>query len=460
MRISMNFKKLLWPMFCGMLAMTVACSSDSTTPTDPNTPPGGDPATPGTNPGGNGGAYVSPVALATSANKDAAATIANKWAEGHFVSMETESGYYGSVASGFKEVFTGYSPVGRIIWSGQSTGTYKNKCSVTDATVPLMKFRGCTVSEGIGYGMLISYFKGDDVMFNSLWNYSRGFRQYFSTPFTPWITFSFHYNQIDISSATDADLDIATALILMYYRTGGQDYLNDAMTIVNAIWDQEIEKSSKLILSGYTNMWTTNPTFNLSYFSPVALRLFATVDQNPAHDWNGVLDAMYAYMKKVQDGGTGVFPDWSDAAGAAKNAPNSSSDKTYWLFDKESVRIPWRIAWDYYWYQEPRAQAILNTLNEFIVKKSGGDVNNVTALGTNYSWNLSVGADKADMGVISSQWLGAWCATGLAGNADWLNACTSAVNAREPTNNASSYFSDILLTMYAQLLNGVFVRPF
>lgn len=458
MRILMNLKKLLWPMFCAVLAMTVACSSDSTSPSDPSTP-GGDP-NPGTTPPEGNGAYVSPVALASSANKDAAMAIANKWAEGHFVSMETEAGYYGSVASGFKEVFASYSPVGRIVWSSQASGTYKNKCSVSDASVPAMKFRGCTVSEGIGYGMLISYFKGDDNMFNSLWNYSRGFRQYFSTPFTPWITFSFHYNQIDISSATDADLDIATSLILMYYRTGGQDYLNDAMTIVNAIWDQEIEKSSKLILSGYTSMWTTNPTFNLSYFSPVALRLFAAVDQNPAHDWNGVLDAMYAYMKKVQDGGTGVFPDWSDAAGAAKNAPNSSSDKTYWLFDKESVRIPWRIAWDYYWYQEPRAKEVLDKLNDFIVKKSGGDVNNVDALGRNYSWNLSVGADKDGMGVISSQWLGAWCATGISGNTDWLNACTSAVNARMPTNNASSYFSDILLTMYAQLLNGVFVRPF
>ena len=190
----------------------------------------------------------------------------------------------------------------------------------------------------------------------------------------------------------------------------------------------------------------------------MAIRLFAAVDSG--HDWNGVLDAMYAYMKKVQDGGTGVFPDWSDASGVAKKAPNGSSDKTYWLFNKESVRIPWRIAWDYYWYQDPRAKEILDKLNGFIVEKSGGNPENAEALGTSYSWNKSAGEDQAGGGTIPNQWLGAWCVTGLSGNADWLNACTAAVNARVPSNTGSSYFSDILLTMYSQLLNGLYVRPF
>ena len=458
MRILMNLKKLLWPVFCGMLALMVACSSDSTTPTDPGTP-GGEGGNPGTNPSGeNGGsAYVSPVALATSANKDAAMGIYNSWVGYHFVTKEAEAAYYPSVAKEYNEVFGNISPVGRIIWATQ-TSFYKNQCQVEDATVPAMKFRGCTVSEGIGYGMLNSYFAGDETTFNSLWNYSRGYRTYFVTKFTPWITYNFHYNKIDNSSATDADLDIATSLILMYYKTNKQEYLNDALTIVNAIWEQEIEQPSKLILSGNTNVWTINPTYNLSYFSPVALRLFAKVDGN--HDWNGVITAMYAYMRKVQDAGTGVFPDWSDAAGAAKNPPNSSATNTYWLFDKESVRIPWRIAWDYYWFQDENAKAVLDKLNGFISEKSGNNPGNVDALGKSYSWNLSVGADKAGGGVISSMWLGAWCATGISGNSDWLNQCTTALNAKMPTNGPASYFQDILLTIYAQLLNGLYVRPF
>ena len=446
----MTLKKVLWPVFCGMMALTVACSSDSTTAS----PNGGE----GEGGGAGGNGWTSPISLATSANADVARNMYSDWSGFHYVTMDAEAAYYGSISSDFSIVFGGYSPAGRVIWSTQTTGAYRNHCQVEGTTNSSMEFRGCTVSEGVGYGMLLSYFQGDNDVFTGLWNYSRALRKYFNTPFTPWITYSFHYNQIDASSATDADLDVATSLILMYYRTGSQDYLNDALTIVNAIWNEEIEQSSKLILSGNTNMWKNNPTFNLSYFSPVAIRLFGKVDAN--HDWNGVLDAMYAYMKKVQDGGTGVFPDWSDASGAAKKAPNGSSEKTYWLFNKESVRIPWRIAWDYYWFQDERAKAILDKLNGFIVTKSGGDPNNVAALGTSYSWNTSVGADATSSGTIPNQWLGAWCATGISGNADWLNACTSAVNGRAISKTGSSYFADILLTMYSQLLNGMYVRPF
>ncbi len=440
----MTLKKLLWPAFCGMMAMTVACSSDSTA---------ANPTSEGE--GGGGSSTPSSVALSPNANMQVVADKYASWLNGHFVSMKDEAAYYTEWAPDFSTVFGGYDPVGRVIWSAQAD---KASCKVEETTVRSMKFRGCTVSEGTGYGMLIAYFQGDEQVFKSLWNYSRGFRSYFGVDLTPWITSSFRLKSVDNSSATDADLDIATSLILMHYKTGAQEYLDDALKIANAIWNTEIEQSSLLILSGNTSMWQSNPTFNLSYFSPVAIRLFAKVDPN--HNWNGVLDAMYTYMKNVQDAGTGVFPDWSDASGVAKNPPNSSATNSYWLFDKESVRIPWRIAWDYYWFQDERAKAILDKLNSFITTKSGGDPSNVAALSTSYSWNTSVGADGEARNLIPSQWLAAWCATGISGNADWLSKCTDAVNGTSLSNSSSSYFTDILLMMYSQLLNGAYVRPF
>lgn len=402
------------------------------------------------------GSYNGP-GISQLADKTVAEFVYNSWHDYHFVTMNDESAYYPSIASDFRYVFNGYSPVGRVKWTQMSSGSYSGVCSVDDAVEPAMKFRACTVSEGIGYGMLLSYFQEDKATFDALWNYSRGYRSYFSTPLTPWITSSFNYTRIDVSSTTDADLDIATALILMYYKTGTQEYLNDAIQIVNAIWETEIEKTNLLILPGNSSMWQNDLTFNLSYFSPVALRLFEQIDSN--HNWTGVLDAMYTYMKMVQDGGTGVFPDWSDISGIAKKSPNGSSNNSYWLFDKESVRIPWRIAWDYYWFQDERAKAILDKLNEFIVRNSSGNPTSV-ALGVGYSWNLSVGNDKTGGGTISNQWLAAWCATGISGNTTWLNACVSEVNNRMLSNNGSSYYSDILFAVYSQLLNGMYVRPF
>ena len=496
---TMLFKKLLAPMVApltlGAVIGLTACGDDSsngsdvnpvnpdpvinptdptnpstnpTNPTEPSTNPSTNPTEPSTNPTDPSTvptptAWVSPVALASTANANYSAFLYQSWKPSHFVEMETEATYYPDIASDFGVVFSAaYQPAGRVRWQAQTTGYYKARCNDDETTISTLRYRACTVSEGTGYGMLLSYFNGDSDAFIRMWNYSRAFRDYNSTStarlyLTPWITYSFHFSEIDLSSATDADLDIATSLILMYYKTGQQAFLDDAKLIVNAIWDEEVNKETLLLYSGNTSTWVNpDPVYNLSYFSPVALRLFAVIDPN--HNWTGVLDAMYAYIAKVQAAGTGVLPDWSNSAGVAANPNNDSADKTYWTFNKEAVRVPWRIAWDYYWYQDPRALAVLATLNNFISAKSGGDPAS-KALATNYSWDPGK-ADAKGGTSVPSHWLAAWCATGLGTNPTWLEGCTQLVNALTLTNNNSSYFPDILLSMYSALLNGAFVRPF
>lgn len=490
MRSCMSAKKFMFSLLCASLLGMVACGDDKSDSADTNpvVPPSptssADPVdlsgqssgvepvssspSPATtsSPTPTSSAEVTPppqsgdyATLATSANVSIPGAWYDSWKANHYSTLEKDATYYPSLSSDFEEIFKGdFLPAGRVVW--QSSTQYP-KCKVADATNNRMKNRACTVSEGIGYGLLLSYFNNDSETFTRLWNYNRAYRDY-SGPgnLMPWIVPSFSYVIIDKGSATDADLDIATALILMYYKTKLEPYKTDALAIINDIWTYEIEPNSKQILSGNTGMWNgkgdTEITYNLSYFSPVALRLFALVDT--AHDWNGVLDAMYTYMAKVQDGGTGVFPDWSNAAGVAVKPPNNSADATYFRFYNESVRIPWRIAWDYYWFQDSRAATVLNKLNKFIVDKSSGDVKS-NALGTNYSWNLSVGADKTETSVMG-MWLAAWCATGIAGNSTWLNACTTELNTKKLSNSTASYFNDILMVMYSQLLNGQFVKPF
>lgn len=480
----MQLKNLISPVlttlalgaFLGLTACGDDSSSGTSAPSDPADPSlassaSTDPANPVVDPSIPASStstdpaqgWVPSTTLGVGASPLYAINVYNAWKTFHFVTLEEESGYYADIAGEFGYVFSAaFQPAGRVIWSAQSSGYYAKQCQDKQSTVSTMTYRGCTVSEGTGYGMLLTYFSGDDDAFIRLWNYSRAFREYNSTAtskmyLTPWITFSFLYNEIDNSSATDADLDIATALILQYYKTGNEAFKTDALNIVNAIWNEEVNKTSLLLYSGDTDMWVNdNPVYNLSYFSPVALRLFAMVDLN--HDWTGVLNAMYAYMAQVQAGGTGVFPDWSNSAGIAVKPDNGSADKTYWTFNKESVRIPWRIAWDYYWFQDPRALDVLSKLNTFISTKAANDPSSA-ALAVNYSWNTTVGADITNT-TVSTHWLAAWCATGIGTNPTWLNACTDLVNSKVPTNNGSSYFPDILLGLYSNLLNGNFVRPF
>ena len=473
----MNTKTLLIPALCGFVFGLAACGSDSPAEAEAgvNNPFGQTvpassatitssamPNSSGTNPPPPAGV----VKLGAGANPDVTGALYNSWKAFHYVTMDAEAVYYSSIASDFRYVFEAqYQPAARIKWSSAQSTAYSLQCKVDDSAEPAMKFRGCTVSEGIGYGMLITAMQGDYPAFNSLWNYSRAFRAYFNNqPLTPWLTFSFMFNQIDLGSATDADLDIAASLLIMYAKTGEAAYLNDALVIANGIWNKEVDKNNYRLLSGDTQMWdgTQGPiVYNLSYFSPVALRLFAKYDSS--HEWTKVLDAMYAYMAKIQSLGTGVFPDWSTEDSSIeppnKAAGNEKTGYTYYTFNKESVRIPWRIAWDYYWYQDDRALAVLQKLNAFIVDVAAGDPAS-NKLSVNYSWNKALGEDYTRNTAVPAQWLSAWCATGIGTNADWLNKCTDAVNAKTVSNTASSYFPDILLVMYSQLLNGMYVRPF
>ena len=450
----MNLKSSLGAFaLCAAFGLS-ACSTSSSTSASPETSS----ASTQTSSAG-GGASTSGILPAT-ANSIYTSALYDTWKNFHYITLEDEAARYPTWGAEFSTVFGAYTAQGlgaaRVIWSTYNSAS----CIIAEASGSNMYKRGCTVSEGIGYGMLITLFQGDWDAFNRLWIYSQAYRNsaYASgRGLMPWLTSSFSWDIPDESSATDADLDIATSLVLAYYKTGNTAYLSDALTLIAALWDNEVNLSNNLLYSGDTPTWkaAANPSYNLSYFSPVALRLFAHVDQN--HDWTSVLNAQYTYMMNIQAAGTGVFPDWSDGSGNAINPPNNSATNTYWTFNKESVRIPWRIAWDYYWFSDERAASVLNTLNNFIMARSNNDPLSIPAV--NYSWNLSIGADIEGQ-TLPTQWLAAWCATGMAGNSmDWLNTCTNAVNATAMQTSASSYFTNILHMMYSQLLNGMYIKP-
>ena len=451
----MNLKSSLGAFaLCAAFGLS-ACSTSSSTSASPENSS----SSTQTSSAGGGGASTSGILPAT-ANPTYTAALYDTWKAFHYITLEDEATRYPTWGAEFSKVFGAYTAQGlgaaRVIWSTFNSAS----CTIEEASRSNMYKRGCTVSEGIGYGMLITLFQGDWDAFNRLWIYSQAYRNsaYASgRGLMPWLTSSFSWDIPDESSATDADLDIATSLILAYYMSGNTAYLNDALTLIAALWNNEVNLSNHLLYSvdTPTRRAAALPSYNLSSCSPVALRFFALVDKN--HDWTSVLNAQYTYMLNVQAAGTGVFPDWSDGSGNAINPPNNSAKTTYWTFNKESVRIPWRIAWDYYWFADERAASVLNTLNNFIMARSNNDPLSIPAV--NYSWNLSIGADIQGQN-LPTQWQAAWCATGMAGNSmDWLNTCTNVLNATVMQTSASSYFPNILQMMYSQLLNGMYVKP-
>jgi hypothetical protein len=127
------------------------------------------------------------------------------------------------------------------------------------------------------------------------------------------------------------------------------------------------------------------------------------------------------------------------------------------LFFQESVRIPWRIAWDYYWFGDDRAKSILKNLSDFIAAKSNNDPAQIPQMAFNYSTGELSGSKTA-----GEHYLGASCLSGLGVNSTWADACTAYFNQFPMSTTAGyggMYFTQILQMMYSSLLNGKFVKP-
>lgn len=93
-----------------------------------------------------------------------------------------------------------------------------------------------TVSEGIGYGMLLAAYAADKDLFNRLWAYYKQHRN--SHGVMHW-KISGCNSVIGQNGATDAELDAAMALIVANYQwpntTSPHNYKTDAVALINAI---------------------------------------------------------------------------------------------------------------------------------------------------------------------------------------------------------------------------------
>jgi hypothetical protein len=347
-----------------------------------------------------------------------------------------------------------------------------------------------TCSEAMGYGMFLAAVMGDWDRFDKLHAYTKLFH-FPETALMRWNILQFDYY---ISSAkttggpaTDADLDIAAALIIAHKKTGKQNYLDDAIAIANSIYEHEVHESSKLILPAMKNEnWGQGANrfrigdgnlINISYISLPVLKEFAAHDSK----WNEVLEKNLSYMEKVQNNGH-LWPDWSDANGDPANPGNGTSDdfgtidgsavRSHETYYKEAPRIPWRIAWYYHWYGDPRAKEMLNKGMEFLRSKFTGADRLKDELYNIYVYKTGATSSAKICNVTTCQterWA-SLCALGMGSsdNMSYLNTCNEWLKnnyEKSPLNEPyggyfdptlSSYYKSSLHLIYAMLFNGMF----
>ncbi|HEY4188451.1 MAG TPA: glycosyl hydrolase family 8 [Polyangia bacterium] len=209
-----------------------------------------------------------------------------------------------------------------------------------------------TVSEGIGYGMLIGVFMNDKGLFDAVWGYGKAHLD--GNGLMTW-----HYNSNGSSagngSATDADEDMAYALLMAGVQWSDGSYTSAGTSMANAIMSHEV--SGNVLEGG--DMFNNASEVDPSYFAPSYYRVFARVTGNNA--WVDVLNESYTILAAAT-GSDGLVPNWSNTSGSGISSVDSKAGP---YFGYDACRTPFRIALDWCLNGEQHAKDYLDKIEGF-----------------------------------------------------------------------------------------------
>lgn len=288
-----------------------------------------------------------------------------------------------------------------------------------------------TVSEGIGYGMLIMVYMDNaqnqtQAKFDKLWNYYQKWPD--GSGLMHWKIKGFD-NVDQSNAATDADLDVALALLLAYKQWGSEKYLNDAKDIIKKIWASEVN-GNRYLKPG--DSWDDRK--NPSYFSFAAMQLFKDVDSG--NEWSKVITNSYNLLKACRNSSTGLVPDWCSESGSP------AGDYFY-----DATRTPWRTSWAYVWFGDADAKDISGKIAKWISQKTSGN-----AAGIVDGYTLD-GAPTSKAKNNNPSFVGPFACAGMVDTAcqAW---CTEAFGGLASFTNVETYYNKCLQVLCMLLLTG------
>ena len=309
---------------------------------------------------------------------------------------------------------------------------YKTALIVADGTDGSMRVSrpsdgNDTVSEGISYGMLFAVYMNDKATFDALWKYEQ---KHLNTTHG---LMHWHINSsgttAGMNSATDADEDMAFALVMADKQWGG--YTTTAINMLNtvAMYDFGTDGTIK----GGDFYVAVNP----SYIAPAFYRVFAAyhTDATQRTRWMTILDKSYEILAAVQNATSGLVPDWS--AGPATNTS----------YGYDATRTPFRVALDACWSGDARAKTFSQKIGTFF---AGQGVANIV---DGYNVNgTKTGSNK------NSTFIGPAGAAGMASNQTQLVADAYMRVAADAKAATTNYYDRSWALFTVMLMTGNFVN--
>lgn len=221
---------------------------------------------------------------------------------------------------------------------------------------------GAVVSEGIGYGMLITATLGEQAEFDGLAKFYADSAKSDAGLMRWTCASACDPSSCTGASATDGDLDVAMALLQAEARWAGGGYASQALEVIRNLRGDLVTDDCGSFTVHRPGEWggcsdDGSKLVNPSYFAPGYYRVFATFDVEGAAVWNAMLEDAYALLDASKDGHPDDLTPWPDAL--SWNGSAFVNDKGFSYNGYDACRVPWRIATDYAWSGDARAKGLL-----------------------------------------------------------------------------------------------------
>jgi endo-1,4-beta-D-glucanase Y len=309
---------------------------------------------------------------------------------------------------------------------------YKSALIVADGTDGSMRVirpenGNDTVSEGISYGMLFAVYMNDKTTFDALWKYEQ--KHLNMHGLMHW-HIAANGSTAGMNSATDADEDMAFALVTADKQWGGYTTTATNMLTTIAQWDFGTDGTIK----GGDYYVAVNP----SYIAPAFYRVFAAyvTDATQRARWMTILDKSYEILAMVQNATNGLVPDWS--AGPATNTN----------YGYDATRTPHRIALDACWSGDMRAKTFSQRIATFFAGIGAANIVD----GYSVTTGMATSSNK------NSTFVGPAGAAGMASNQPQLVADAYLRVAADAKAANESYYNRSWALFTVMLMTGNFVN--
>ncbi len=297
-----------------------------------------------------------------------------------------------------------------------------------------------TISEGMGYGMLITAYFGDKERFDRLLEFYKSKRTEQARNLMAWrVT---RDSVIDPGSATDGDLDVAFALIVAHYQWGG-DYLMEANEIISILKENYFVNCNGVYTMKPGAHWGGCELTDISYYAPAYFRVFAFETKDTF--WETVAEHSYTILNNGANDRTGLVPDWQSCDGVPGGDPPSGRDD-YYHYD--ASRTPWRMALDYLWNGNEDARNWCVKVSDFAA---------------------SIGADSIVDGYDldgkprgqynNGPFVGGFAVGAMCNNQSVVDSFSSRLLYLDGTGEDNQYFNLSLRCLYMLVLTGNFWEP-